>query len=94
MEQELEAAIDRAGRDKVFARAQSYGWPPGSSPPPWVWWQIAQELIREAGELARQPVAIPGQAAAPLEQAPSALRQQLAETGPRLAVDNTKPTSS
>ena len=47
MDEELEWAIDRAGRDRVFASARSYGWGPGFMPPPWVWWQIAQELILE-----------------------------------------------
>lgn len=41
---ELEALIDEAGRDRVFDRAESYGWAPGSAPPKWVWWQIAQEV--------------------------------------------------
>jgi hypothetical protein len=29
MDEELEWAIDRAGRDKVLARAQQRGWPAG-----------------------------------------------------------------
>lgn len=41
---ELEALIDEVGRDKVFERAEAYGWPPGSMPPKWVWWGIAQEI--------------------------------------------------
>jgi hypothetical protein len=47
MDEELEWAINRAGRDTVFARARRRGWGPDSSAPPWVWWQIAQELILE-----------------------------------------------
>jgi hypothetical protein len=51
MDEELERAIDRAGRDHVFARAQSYGWGSGSTPPAWVWWHIVQELILEQSPL-------------------------------------------
>jgi hypothetical protein len=36
----LEAAIDRAGRDKVFALIRSYGW---QGPlPKWMWWEAVR----------------------------------------------------
>jgi hypothetical protein len=39
----VEALIDAAGRDAVFARARSLGW---SGPAPlWVWQQIALEVM-------------------------------------------------
>jgi hypothetical protein len=53
MDDELEALIDKAGRDRVFARAQTYGWSASSSPPKWVWRQIAEEV------LAGTPPAVP-----------------------------------
>lgn len=40
----LEKAIDKAGHDRVFMRAQSYGWMPGGGAPEWVWWGIVSEL--------------------------------------------------
>jgi len=40
----LEAEIDRAGRERVFARARELGWQPGSTPPKWVWRCIANDL--------------------------------------------------
>jgi hypothetical protein len=40
----LEAAINRVGRDKVFARSREVGWRYGDSPPKWVWWGIVAEL--------------------------------------------------
>jgi hypothetical protein len=47
MDEDLERAIDRAGRDRVFARARRHGWGPGSTPPQWVWWGIVHELRLE-----------------------------------------------
>lgn len=44
MDEELEALIDGAGREAVFARARSYGWSAGSSPPKYVWRQIVEEV--------------------------------------------------
>ena len=44
IDEELEAAIDAVGRDRVFARARSYGWGSFSAPPKWVWWGIVREL--------------------------------------------------
>lgn len=42
---DLERLIDQAGRDKVFARALSYGW---TGPlPTWAWNTIANEIIAE-----------------------------------------------
>jgi hypothetical protein len=55
MDEELEWAIDRAGRDQVLARAYAYGWGPGSSPPAWAWWQIAQEIIAEQKRASTAP---------------------------------------
>lgn len=40
----LEAAIDAAGRDAVFARARSYGWSAENPPEKYVWWQIIEEV--------------------------------------------------
>jgi hypothetical protein len=55
MDEELEWAIDRTGRDKLGARAQSYGRPPGSSPSAWAWWQIAHEIIAEETKASAAP---------------------------------------
>lgn len=43
MNEALEKAIDEAGRDRVFARARSYGWSDGGAPE-WVWWGIVHEV--------------------------------------------------
>jgi len=50
----LERAIDEVGRDRVFARAQSYGWTAAMPPPKYVWSAIVNEL-REEHEQRRQP---------------------------------------
>jgi hypothetical protein len=39
----LEAAIDRAGRDRVLATARAAGWT-NEAPPKWVWWIIIAEI--------------------------------------------------
>jgi len=44
MDQNLETAIDEVGRDKVFARARTYGYGPNSLVEKWVWWGIVREL--------------------------------------------------
>ena len=44
---EIEAIIDRVGRDAVFARARSAGWLPGQPAPLWVWKQICEEIARQ-----------------------------------------------
>jgi hypothetical protein len=44
MDAELETAIDKAGRDRVFARARSLGWSVANTPEKWVWWGIVHEL--------------------------------------------------
>lgn len=44
MDQELEAAIDAAGREKVFAVARANGWGSYNPPPKYVWWQIIERL--------------------------------------------------
>lgn len=43
-DEELETAIDAAGREAVFMRAQSYGWSGVDVPPKWVWWGIVKEI--------------------------------------------------
>ena len=45
----VERAIDEAGRATVFDRARAAGWGTNrhGSPPLWVWYQIAQEIIAE-----------------------------------------------
>lgn len=48
----IEALLDKAGRDRVFALARANGWN-GSNPPLWVWQQLALEVI------ASQPLAQP-----------------------------------
>lgn len=50
---EIEAQLDRVGRDRAFARAQSYGWGGmAGAPPKWVWRSIIRELEpRVSGEL-------------------------------------------
>lgn len=40
---DLEAAIERVGREDVFGAARAAGWY-GASPPKWVWWEIVREL--------------------------------------------------
>lgn len=46
-DQELEALIDKAGRDRVFALAQANGWVRGSIPPRFVWIQICNGILRQ-----------------------------------------------
>lgn len=48
---ELEAMIDKAGRDAVFARARQYGWSANLPPPAYVWRGIATEI--QTGRLLR-----------------------------------------
>lgn len=43
MDQELEKAIDEAGREKVFERAKERGWL-NETPPVWVWWGLVREV--------------------------------------------------
>ena len=40
---QLEAAIDRVGRDRVFMLALINGWRPGDAPPKFVWWNLVRE---------------------------------------------------
>ena len=42
----VEAAIDAAGRDEVFALARVNGWTVANPPPLWVWNQLAAEVRR------------------------------------------------
>jgi len=44
LDDSLERAIDRVGRDKVFARARAVGWSSDTEPPKWVWQMIVAEL--------------------------------------------------
>lgn len=44
MDIELEAAIDRVGRERVFAKAETLGYQRYDAPPKWVWWGIVKEL--------------------------------------------------
>ena|SRR5215467_13650143 len=44
LDEDLERAIDRVGRDKVFARARAVGWSSDTEPPKWVWQMIVAEL--------------------------------------------------
>ena len=39
---ELEAAIDEAGRDRVFAIVRASGWTSGDSVPKYVWWDAVR----------------------------------------------------
>lgn len=48
MDHELEAAIDRAGRSTVFARARALGWGAGNPPPKHVWYGIVSEITSGA----------------------------------------------
>lgn len=45
----VDALIERAGRDAVFARAESLGWTRADRPPIWVWAAIANEVIASRG---------------------------------------------
>lgn len=42
MDPDLERAIDNAGRDEVFALMLASGWPAGSAPPKWVWYEACE----------------------------------------------------
>jgi hypothetical protein len=42
-DEELERAIDEAGRSAVFSRARALGWTTGEAPE-WVWRQIADDV--------------------------------------------------
>jgi len=44
IDSDLEAAIDAAGRDAVFARARSYGYTEQNPPEKYVWRQIVEEV--------------------------------------------------
>lgn len=48
---DVEAAIERAGRRAVFDRANELGWTPSNPAPMWVWVAIAGEVIaRQTGD--------------------------------------------
>lgn len=44
---ELESAITKVGRQRVFDRARTYGWSEGGAPT-FVWWGIVREIQNEA----------------------------------------------
>lgn len=46
MNQELEKAIDKAGRSTVFAKAKELGWG-NETPPVWAWWGIVNEVNKD-----------------------------------------------
>ena len=46
LNEELERAIDAAGRAEVFMRARMYGWGEGGAPE-FVWWGIVREIQTE-----------------------------------------------
>lgn len=43
MNLQLEEAIDKAGREAVFAEARAQGWH-SEAPPDWVWWEIVAKV--------------------------------------------------
>ena len=48
MDKDLEAAIDKAGRSRVFSIAADNGWTAGNPPPKWVWWQICEQMNQQS----------------------------------------------
>lgn len=50
MDAELEALIDRAGREKVFAHMHANGWTGTMAPPKWVWEMACAAVRDEEGE--------------------------------------------
>lgn len=44
MDQELEDAIERAGRMQVLSYMQSMGWPAGTPLPKHMWWTAVAEV--------------------------------------------------
>ena len=51
MDKALEAAIDDAGRDKVFALMRASGWTGADAPPKWVWQQAVYEVRKAKMEM-------------------------------------------
>ncbi len=47
MDDQLEAAIDDVGRDKVFALVHAVGWRYGHSIPKYVWWSAVVQLRKD-----------------------------------------------
>lgn len=47
---DLEAAIDDAGRDCVFAIMREAGWGPQDAPPEWVWRDAIATALRLLGK--------------------------------------------
>ncbi len=45
MDEKLEALIDRAGREEVFALVRAAGWSSGSTPPKHVWQDACRILL-------------------------------------------------
>ena len=46
MDNELEMAIDQAGRVLVFAVMRAAGWSGYDTPPKWVWWEAVAHAKR------------------------------------------------
>lgn len=65
MDAELEAAINRVGRERVFKRARALGYNPGEPLDKWIWWQI----IHDAGN------GIPHRTAGVKQEPPSLFRE-------------------
>jgi hypothetical protein len=40
----LEEAIERAGRDRVFAAMRAAGWTGTDQPPVWAWWEACRQV--------------------------------------------------
>ena len=53
-DRELEAAIDAAGRDRIFAIMRTAGWHSEDRPPLWVWWLAVYEAA-QTSESGRSP---------------------------------------
>lgn len=53
MDEDLEAAIDSAGRDAVFAVMKANGWGAGGAPK-WVWYEAAR-IVTDARDVSPTP---------------------------------------
>lgn len=45
IDNELEKAIDEAGREAVFAIMRAAGWSSVDQPPKWAWWEAVRRAI-------------------------------------------------
>ena len=48
VDEDLEAAIDRAGRESVFAYVERMGYQRGEPLPKWMWYYAAAEVLRRS----------------------------------------------